>query len=185
MTDRNIDPATAGAVNSLISELSDTLAVARMSPEHRRDAISITDALRTIVLEAAEPKPDAYPWHDFRLTKDESIIAKMLRRTNGQLVTRNAIYDAIYSLRPNNPQQIKIVDVWISKIRSKLKAANHPMGIETVWGMGYKMLPANLCHTPPGSDKAKAAAARRNAIRQERAQSKPDQEIPSANTLVE
>ncbi|CAM5764651.1 winged helix-turn-helix domain-containing protein [Bosea minatitlanensis] len=54
--------------------------------------------------------------------------------------SREQLMVALYSHRPDEPPEIKIVDVFICKIRRKLK----PLGIEieNLWGQGYRLAPA-------------------------------------------
>lgn len=64
-----------------------------------------------------------------------------------ELVTKEAAMVAIYGNQPNTEVEIKIVDVFICKMRKKLKA--YDIAIETVWGRGFLM---------PAASKANAAA---------------------------
>jgi two-component system cell cycle response regulator CtrA len=54
--------------------------------------------------------------------------------------TKDQLMAALYSHRPEDPPEMKIVDVFICKLRKKLK----PIGveIETLWGQGYRLSPA-------------------------------------------
>ncbi|MFC3074945.1 helix-turn-helix domain-containing protein [Shinella pollutisoli] len=51
--------------------------------------------------------------------------------------TKEMILQALYSDRPDDAPEPKIVDVFVCKLRKKLK----PFGIEitTVWGQGYSL----------------------------------------------
>lgn len=71
------------------------------------------------------------------LTKNESVIFGLLLK--GTLVRRTAMMEALY-LHKQDEAEIKIVDVWICKIRRKLK----PYGIDIMvqWGQGYYLTPA-------------------------------------------
>jgi len=53
------------------------------------------------------------------------------------LATKNAIMTALYGDRIDEPPEIKIVDVFICKLRAKLK--RFEVAIETVWGLGYRL----------------------------------------------
>ncbi len=64
-----------------------------------------------------------------------------------------------------NEPEIKIIDVFICKMRSKLSEAGGENLIETVWGRGYLLRepePARVPHeeTPatPGTDEARSTA---------------------------
>jgi len=55
-----------------------------------------------------------------------------------EMATKQYLMTALYSDRPDEEPEIKIVDVLVCKIRKKLR----PFGVEikTIWGQGY-MLP--------------------------------------------
>ncbi|GAA2871795.1 DNA-binding response OmpR family regulator [Aminobacter niigataensis] len=55
-----------------------------------------------------------------------------------QTVAAGQLLADVYWLENEDPE-IKIIDVWICKLRKKLL----PLGvkIETVWGRGYRLLP--------------------------------------------
>ncbi len=57
--------------------------------------------------------------------------------------------------------EIKIVDVFVCKLRKKLTSAGFETPIETVWGQGYVMpiddddqIPDGNATAPPGTDEA-------------------------------
>lgn len=56
------------------------------------------------------------------------------------MVTKDMVMAAIYRNGAKDEAEIKIVDVFVCKIRKKLK----PFGIEiaTIWGQGYRLTPA-------------------------------------------
>ena len=73
------------------------------------------------------------------LTSSEGRVFGLL--LSRELVTKTMVMDALYGHRPDSEDvEIKIVDVFICKIRAKLKPWDIP--IETVWGRGYYMKPA-------------------------------------------
>lgn len=69
------------------------------------------------------------------LTVKERMIVNLLKKHTGTPVTKQRIYDHIYSDRLFSDQspEIKIIDVYICKIRKKIA----PSRIETIWGFGY------------------------------------------------
>lgn len=71
---------------------------------------------------------------EWRLTPSEARVFSHL--TTREVATKQSIMLAIYSDRLDEPE-IKIVDVFICKMRKKLL----PFGvvIETVWGIGYAL----------------------------------------------
>lgn len=72
---------------------------------------------------------------DSRPTTDDATVKRRLLR--GDAVTKNGLMDAVYTTGIDDQPEIKIIDVFICKLRKKLK----PFGIEiaTIWGVGYQM----------------------------------------------
>lgn len=66
-------------------------------------------------------------------TKERLMLSFIVRKRRA---SKKAIYDYIYSAHPNDPPDIKIIDVWAHRIRKKL-----PPGCElrTLWGVGFLM----------------------------------------------
>jgi len=74
------------------------------------------------------------------LTNSERQVFGLLFRRSGAVVNRYALYDHLYSLKPEcDWPDVKVVDVYVHKIRRKLRA----LGIEirTHWGVGYAVMP--------------------------------------------
>jgi len=74
------------------------------------------------------------------LTPKEFQMLRLLCLQKGGLVTKNAFLDHLYG--GIDEPEIKIIDVFICKLRKKLEDAldGEPF-IETVWGRGYRVLP--------------------------------------------
>ncbi len=74
---------------------------------------------------------------EWALTQQEARVFGVL--VNRELATKDAVMAALYSDRPGEEGEVepKIVDVFVCKIRKKLK----PFGltIQTVWGQGYAL----------------------------------------------
>lgn len=72
------------------------------------------------------------------LAPGEAAILLCLQQKAPRLVTKQALLDELCLHEVDQPE-IKIVDVYVCKIRKKLK----PLGIDiqTIWGRGYRMLP--------------------------------------------
>jgi len=73
------------------------------------------------------------------LTVHEFEILEALRHAAPRILSKEALLAALYQLRNEEPE-IKIIDVFVCKLRKKLR----PLGvnIDTVWGRGYRLLPA-------------------------------------------
>ena len=72
---------------------------------------------------------------EWRLTgKEAGLVGFLLTRP---LASKADLMSALYSLRPDEPPHEKIVDVFVCKVRKKLR----PFGVEilTVWGQGYRI----------------------------------------------
>jgi two-component system cell cycle response regulator CtrA len=72
---------------------------------------------------------------ELRLTaSEERVVSALLSR---DVMTKEAISMALYSDRPDVAPELKIVDVFVCKIRAKIES--HGLKIETHWGRGYSM----------------------------------------------
>lgn len=70
---------------------------------------------------------------EWRLTPLEArLVGFMLKRP---LATKDELMSALYSLRPDEPPHDKIIDVFVCKVRPKLR--RHGIEIRTVWGQGF------------------------------------------------
>lgn len=73
------------------------------------------------------------------MTPSETRILHMLCGKPGSVVSRQMIYNEIYPehLPDSGEVDPKIIDVFICKVRRKLKRASCDILIETIWGRGY------------------------------------------------
>lgn len=72
---------------------------------------------------------------EWRLTSSEARLFAFL--TTREIATKPAIMQALYSDRPDDDPEIKIVDVFICKLRRKIQ--RYGVEITTVWGRGYSL----------------------------------------------
>lgn len=88
-------------------------------------------ALEAILMDCVRPPVE------WRLTGQESRVFGVL--VNREMATKGAIMAALYSERATEDEvaEPKIVDVFICKIRKKLRPFR--VEIETVWGQGYAL----------------------------------------------
>lgn len=73
------------------------------------------------------------------LTRQESALFKALWSARPRTLSKEQLLDSIYGLLPDADEpEIKIIDVFVCKIRKKVD----PLGfaIETVWGRGYRII---------------------------------------------
>src|SRR5262245_7404384 len=73
----------------------------------------------------------------FGLTgKESALLGIMMER---ELTTKESALDLMYFDRPNDTPEVKIIDVFVCKMRKKLEKFD--VKIETVWGRGYRLPP--------------------------------------------
>ena len=93
--------------------------------------------LRSMLAKLSET-PDAPP--RFRLTKHEAAIFSVLMAANGSKTQEQLLAGAYAdSFGTDDEPEIKIIDVFVCKLRKKLKP--HGVFIETLWGQGYVVPP--------------------------------------------
>ncbi|MGD9864210.1 MAG: winged helix-turn-helix domain-containing protein [Pseudodonghicola sp.] len=75
-----------------------------------------------------------------KLSKREHSIFQHLALNSNKVISKNAIYDAVYGMSADQPFD-KVIDVYICKLRKKIAAAaaSGAQYIETVHGRGYKL----------------------------------------------
>lgn len=78
----------------------------------------------------------------FALTTNEASILELL--SDGMVRSKEQIMSALYwdRIAEDDTPEIKIVDVWVCKIRKKI--AGSGVVIETVWGTGYRVGTADI-----------------------------------------
>ena len=74
--------------------------------------------------------------HALRLTGKEYSILELLSLHKGKILTKKMFLNYLYD--GMNEPQLKIIDVFVCKLRKKLaRATGGEHHIETVWGRGY------------------------------------------------
>jgi|GEM_PF-2957957 len=74
----------------------------------------------------------------WRLTTTEERFIRAIRAVGPNVLHRERGLLALYGMWDEVPDQ-KIVDVWVHKVRTKLRHAQAQITIETVWGRGWRM----------------------------------------------
>lgn len=99
--------------------------------------------------EPSVPMPEAW-----KLTKSEARLLSALARTRGGYLTRERILTALYGLEPD--VDIKIVDVFVCKLRRQLSRAGSAIEIRTFRGDGFGLTAEGHAafhrETAPGAD---------------------------------
>ncbi len=105
----------------------------------------------TLNLDSREVHADGQPVH---LTGKEYAILELLVLRRGMVLTKEAFLNHLYG--GIDEPEMKIIDVFICKLRKKLQAAGVDGLIGTVWGRGYMLrepagetLPASLLSPRP------------------------------------
>lgn len=77
-----------------------------------------------------------------KLSKREHAIFQHLALNSNRIISKDAIYDAVYGMSADQPFD-KVIDVYICKIRKKITGAAQSgfQYIETIRGRGYRLRP--------------------------------------------
>ena len=104
-------------------------------PSQGHPEATIRTGKLAVNLEARVVSVDDQPMH---VSATEYAILELLSLRKGTILTKEMFLDRLY--RGINEPQLKIIDVFLCKLRKKLAQAtggNHY--IETVWGRGYML----------------------------------------------
>lgn len=71
------------------------------------------------------------------LSGTEAMLLQRLADVYPRHMSKEAILDWLYQLNPDDAPEIKIVDVFICKIRKKIERLG--IRIDTLWGKGYAL----------------------------------------------
>ena len=90
------------------------------------------------------------------LTGKEYAILELLTLRKGVVMTKEAFLNHLYG--GMDEPEVKIIDVFICKLRKKLAQAGADNLIATVWGRGYVLREPNpaVARMPPGNRAARA-----------------------------
>lgn len=112
-------------------------------PDDLDEACDIIAALREM-LSAFTNTADT-EGSEYGMTGKESALYRFLKAKKGAVATKEQILTAIYGVADDMPE-IKIVDVFVCKMRKKLPAGEE---VQTVWGQGYRwVMAANAADSP-------------------------------------
>jgi len=105
----------------------------RMSRSELITRIDNLEAEVEALRDAGKPDRTLRLQNAFHLTAQECKLVALL--SDGRPRRKEQIMSGIYSDRIDDPPEMKIIDVWVCKVRRKLDP--HGVHIETVWGSGY------------------------------------------------
>lgn len=91
------------------------------------------------------------------LTGKEASVLSLLIETFPRFASRQAIMNDLYFDKPDDEPDPKIVDVFVCKLRSKLKSLD--VQIETSWGEGYGLSPTSRLSITCAEDDAERLAS--------------------------
>lgn len=73
----------------------------------------------------------------FRFTGREAKLFLILERAEGAAISKDTLLTRLYDDKIDDPPDMKIIDVFIFKVRQKLEGSGYR--IDTIWGAGYSM----------------------------------------------
>ncbi len=83
------------------------------------------------------PEMTLEPFPGLVLTKMEARLLHHLDLRDGKPCTKEALMAALYHSEPGDWPEVKLIDVFVCKLRAKLKET--PFSIVTIWGVGYRL----------------------------------------------
>lgn len=79
-------------------------------------------------------------WAGIHFTGHERMVLESLWSVKGEILSREGLLAKLYFDKPDiDWPEVKIVDVFVCKVRKKLIKAGANCWIETCWGLGYKI----------------------------------------------
>ncbi|MCH4022272.1 MAG: response regulator transcription factor [Acetobacter sp.] len=149
---------SVGADDYLTRPVDQEELVARMLAILRRSKGFSEPALRvgmlTLTLDSREVMVGDVQVH---LTGKEYAILELLVLRKGMVLTKDAFLNHLYG--GMDEPEMKIIDVFICKLRKKLQAAGGGSLISTVWGRGYTLRDPNMRASEPMEAAEKHAKA--------------------------
>lgn len=100
------------------------------------DAPTLPNASAPFATDVQPPSQNSQTLH---LTRTETAILKLLMRSPGQVISKSALLDRISLEVPDCTESS--LKVHVSNLRKKLKTVSDREYIESVWGIGFRLLP--------------------------------------------
>lgn len=92
---------------------------------------------------------------EFQFTPREARLFLVLKRAPGMQAGKEAILTRLYADQIDDAPSLKIIDVFICKMRKKLEGTT--WAIETIWGAGYKLVQSPLLPPPSAAETLKTS----------------------------
>lgn len=139
-SERAIELINAGADDVVIRPFNPREIVARVNAIIRRSyghvSSSVTIGDITAYFDGRDPVVNG---KEVKLSQREHAIFTHMALQPNRVITKESIFEAVYGMQDNQPYD-KVVDVYICKLRKKLKQVTKGREyIETVYGRGYKL----------------------------------------------
>jgi len=116
---------------------------------------TVTIGKLTLNLDSREVAVDGTSVH---LTGKEYAILELLVLRKGMVLTKEAFLNHLYG--GLDEPEVKIIDVFVCKLRKKLSAAGGSGIIGTIWGRGYTIREQSVSRTEATTDYAASAVSR-------------------------
>lgn len=157
-------PDNSDVIRDLLAQLKKEVNAVFHGGRFARTFTDLDNALERVTTEIEVLKmADAEPGTDtrkpqFGMTKTEWSLFNLLRRNGERGLSKEAALASLYAGVPDSDwPEIKIIDVYIFKIRKKLFACSAPFWIETVYGGGVILREGNpseeIINKPPHYNK--------------------------------
>ena len=120
---------------SLLGQMHEAIARPTINRDHLQN---LSDQISTLMMAQLTPAVDERFLTHF--TGEESRILQYLADRAGKAVSKSALLEACAWHRGAELPQEKVIQVFVCWIRRKIVAHNLPYRLETVWGIGYRLV---------------------------------------------
>jgi two-component system OmpR family response regulator len=128
----------SGADDYLVKPFAEEELLARVTALARRAERPFAQTIRAGALEIdVAARTARYAGRELRLGKTEFRLLEFLARNAGTAFTRAQLLERVWEYDFDGSSNV--VDVYVSQLRRKLRAAGARAPIATVWGVGYKL----------------------------------------------
>jgi two-component system cell cycle response regulator CtrA len=144
--DTTVDCLNAGADDFLTKPYRTRELLARLQAVVRRsqggadNQIKIGPVVVDLGRKAVFGETESGAQRSLGLTKTEYQIFEILAVNRSRTVGKTYLYDRLYDFAEEEAPTMKVIDVYIHKVRQKLRSVvEGRLQIETVWGQGYRL----------------------------------------------
>lgn len=130
--------------SALAREVTNLLDQIRARVKHDAVVERLSDQIEVLTRAWGTPAFSS-DWDGLRLSPTETRIMDRLKANLGNPVSDDSLLDAVYFDSPD-PKDAPLIKVFVAHLRRKLKDSK--WAINTAWGFGYKLVPAELWENP-------------------------------------